>query len=173
MKSIWVCATCVLAPIRSCVVFCPCAYDFIFVKVEFHPLLASSDIPQLPHTHNPPPPPIRRPNLADFAELVCRIVGFLNLADLFCRITRFLGLCRLVLPTCWGFWVLGHLRWSCSLSAFAGWVQCQRNVLLLLFIFMSFFWVTPARNGPGFFKNVVIPINAAWIFRKCTAFPCT
>ena len=48
----------------------------------------------------PPPPPIRRPNLADFAELVCRIVGFLNLADLFCRITRFLGLCRLVLPTC-------------------------------------------------------------------------
>ena len=57
------------------------------------------------------PPPIRRPNLADFAELVCRIVGFLNLADLFCRITRFLGLCRLVLLTCWGFWVLGHLSW--------------------------------------------------------------
>ena len=52
-------------------------------------------------SHNPPPP-IRRPNLADFAELVCRTVGFLNLADLFCRITRFLGLCRLVLPTCWG-----------------------------------------------------------------------
>ena len=97
----------------------------------------------------PPPPPIWRPNLADFAELVCRIVGFLNLAHLFCQITRFLGLCRLVLPTCWGFWVLGHLRWSCSLSAFAGWVQCQRNVLLLLFIFLSFFWVTPARNGPG------------------------
>ena len=43
----------------------------------------------------PPPPQIWRPNLADFAELVCRIVGFLNLADLFCRITRFLGLCRL------------------------------------------------------------------------------
>ena len=58
-----------------------------------------------------PPPPIRRPNLADFAEMVCRIFGFLNLADLFCRITRFLGLCRLVLPTCWGFWVLGHLSW--------------------------------------------------------------
>ena len=97
-------------------------------------------------------PPIRQPNLADFAELVCRIVGFLNLADLFCQITRFLGLCRLVLPTCWGFWVLGHLRWSCSLCAFAGWVQCQRNVLLLLCIFLSFFWVTPARNGPGFQK---------------------
>ena len=61
--------------------------------------------------HCTPPPPIRRPNLADFSELVCRIVGFLNLADLFCRITRFLGLCRLVLPTCWGFWVLGHLSW--------------------------------------------------------------
>ena len=59
----------------------------------------------------PPPPPIRRPNLAEFAELVCRMVGFLNLADLFCRITRFLGLCRLVLPTCWGLWVLGHLSW--------------------------------------------------------------
>ena len=58
-----------------------------------------------------PPPPIRRPNLAEFAELVCRIVGFLNLDDLFCRITRFLGLCRLVLPTCWGLWVLGHLSW--------------------------------------------------------------
>ena len=57
------------------------------------------------------PPPIRRPNLADFADLVCRIVGFLNLADLFCRVTRFLGLCRLVLPTCWGLWVLGHLSW--------------------------------------------------------------
>ena len=58
-----------------------------------------------------PPPPIRRLNLAYLAELVCQIVGFLNLADLFCRITRFLGLCRLVLPTCWGLWVLGHLSW--------------------------------------------------------------
>ena len=58
-----------------------------------------------------PPPPIRRPNLAEFAEMVCRIVRFLNFADLFCRITRFLGLCRLVLPTCWGLWVLGHLNW--------------------------------------------------------------
>ena len=25
---------------------------------------------------------------------------------------------------------------------------------------------------PGF-KNIVIPINTSWIFRKCTAFPCT
>ena len=58
-----------------------------------------------------PPPPIRRPNLAEFAELVCRIVRFLNFADLFCRITRFLGFCHLVLPTCWGFWVLDHLSW--------------------------------------------------------------
>ena len=69
-------------------------------------------IAPLPNAHNTtPPPPIRRPNLAEFAELVCRIVGFLNLADLFCRIARFLGLCRLVLPTCWGLWVLGHLSW--------------------------------------------------------------
>ena len=60
-----------------------------------------------PCISQPPPPPIRRPNLAEFAELVCRIVGVLNLADLFCRITRFLGLCRLVLPTVGvsGFWV--------------------------------------------------------------------
>ena len=48
------------------------------------------------------------------AELVVALdSGFkvLNLADLFCRITRFLGLCRLVLPTCWGLWVVGHLSW--------------------------------------------------------------
>ena len=29
-------------------------------------------------TGNPPPPPIRRPNLAEFAELVCRIVRYLR-----------------------------------------------------------------------------------------------
>ena len=69
-------------------------------------VVQSCSVPQ-----QPPPPPIRRPNLADFAELVCRIVGLLNLADFCCRITRFLGLCRLVLPTCWGLWVLGHLSW--------------------------------------------------------------
>ena len=82
------------------------------------------------------PPLIRRPNLAEFAELVCRIVRFLNFADLFCRITRFLGLCRLVLPTCWGLWVLGHLSWRhpllwdciipflCTLVVQIGTMQC-------------------------------------------------
>ena len=56
-----------------------------------------------PHTTNwvatyfQPPPPIRRPSLADFAESVCRIVGFLNLADLFCRIWDFAAsFCRML-----------------------------------------------------------------------------
>ena len=52
-------------------------------------------------------------------------------------------------------------------------VGCSAKGLLLLFIFLSLFWVTPAKNGPGFQKYIVEPINAAWIFRKCTAFPCT
>ena len=50
------------------------------------------------------PTPNRRPNPVDFADLFCRFVGFLNFADLFCRFVGFLGFCRLVLPTCWGFW---------------------------------------------------------------------
>ena len=88
---------------------CVVCVKLFFLCVEVPP-------PEFTYGNPPPPPQIRRPNLADFAELVCRIVGFLNLADLFCRITRFLGLCRLVLPTCWGFWVLGHLRLEASLT---------------------------------------------------------
>ena len=32
----------------------------------------------------PPPPPNGRPNSANFADLFCRFVGFLNFADFFC-----------------------------------------------------------------------------------------
>ena len=31
-----------------------------------------------------PPPPNRRPNSADFADLFCQFVGFLDFAHLFC-----------------------------------------------------------------------------------------
>ena len=86
-----------------------CSAYCILPPLAFRPLVHIIFISSYPC--NPPPPPIRRPNLAEFAELVCQIVRFLNFADLFCRITRFLGLCRLVLPTCWGLWVLGHLSW--------------------------------------------------------------
>ena len=50
-------------------------------------VLGSSDILSLvgpPSLSNPPPPPNRRPNSADFADLICRFVGFLDFADLFC-----------------------------------------------------------------------------------------
>ena len=39
-------------------------------------------------------PPNQRPNSADFANLFCQFVGFLNFADLFCRlvgVSRSLG----------------------------------------------------------------------------------
>ena len=47
-----------------------------------------------------PPPPHRRPNSADLADLFRRFVGFLNFADLFCRFFGFCdfahSFCRLV-----------------------------------------------------------------------------
>ena len=49
---------------------------------------------------------------AEFAELLCRIVGFLDSSELCCRFIGFPGFCRFVLPICWGFWdsgILGQL----------------------------------------------------------------
>ena len=49
---------------------------------------------------NPPPPPNRRPNSADLADLFCRFVGFLNFANWSCRLVGASG-------------ILGHLIWRC------------------------------------------------------------
>ena len=60
----------------------------------------------------PTPPPNWPPNSADFADLFCRFVGFLNSTDLFARFVGFLLFGRFVLPTCWGFW---DSDWEASL----------------------------------------------------------
>ena len=60
------------------------------------------------------PPPNRWPNLADLADLFCRIVGFLNFADLFCRFVGFLNFADLFCRFVGASGILGHLIWRCQ-----------------------------------------------------------